>query len=45
MNNNFIKEWESILSAAQTLNLKSCNISNNIAGRTKFCGNFIWKYK
>jgi len=45
LNNNFIKEWESILKAATTLNLNPSGISNNIAGRIKFCGKFIWKYK
>ena len=38
----FIRTWESILEAEQMLNLNS--ISSNLIGRSKYCGNFQWKY-
>ena len=42
INGEFIRTWESIAEAENTLGLTS--ISNNILGKTKYCGNFIWRY-
>lgn len=43
LQNNFIKEWQSITEASKTLGLKKiwevCN------GKRNKCGNCIWKYK
>jgi hypothetical protein len=41
----FIKEWDSILEAAKTLNIRQQNIVNNLKGRSKSAYNFIWEYK
>lgn len=41
----FVKEWESIKSAAETFGVKDCSISNALTGRKKTAGGFIWKYK
>lgn len=38
----FIRTWESVKEAEQMLNLNS--ISNNLIGKSKYCGNFQWKY-
>lgn len=38
----FIRTWESIKEAEQMLNLNS--ISSNLIGRSKYCGNFQWRY-
>ena len=38
---NFIKIWESSGTAEKALKLKS--IYDNICGKTKQCGGFIWK--
>ena len=40
---NLIREWYSTSKAQTELNLKGIN--NNLKGRTKTCGGFIWKYK
>ena len=42
---NFIKEWESVVSAANSLKIKSAEISRVLVGRRKTCRKFIWKYK
>lgn len=38
----FIRTWNSINEAQQMLNLNS--ISQNLIGKSKYCGNFQWKY-
>lgn len=38
----FIRIWDSIQEAEQKLNLNS--IIANLRGKTKYCGNFQWKY-
>jgi group I intron endonuclease len=43
LNMNFIKEWESILKAKTETKIKG--ISNNVTGRAKTAGGYIWKYK
>lgn len=45
LNGNFLKEWESTKLAAKELNLNAPNICNNLKGKTKYCGKFIWKFK
>jgi len=40
----FIKEFISIVSAAQELNLHSSGITNNAKGGQAYCGDFIFKY-
>lgn len=40
-----IKEWESRKSASETLGIKGCSISNNLAGRNRTAGGFKWAYK
>lgn len=41
----FIKTWNSILEAANTLNLSKSAISSSCKERTKTSGGFIWKYE
>jgi group I intron endonuclease len=43
INNKLIKEWYSTQEAQNQLGIKGIN--NNLKGRTKTCGGFIWKYK
>ena len=43
-NNNFIKEWTSIVEASKTLNICACNITQCAKGDRKTAGGFIWKY-
>lgn len=38
----FIRTWDSVKEAEQMLNLNS--ISSNLIGKSKYCGNFQWKY-
>lgn len=38
----FIRTWDSIKEAEEALNLHS--ISSNLINRSKYCGNFQWKY-
>lgn len=45
LNGNFIKEWQYIREAAKELKLNPSGISNNIAGRIKYCGKWIWRFK
>jgi hypothetical protein len=45
LDGNFIKEWEYIREAAKELKLNPSGISNNIAGRIKYCGKWVWKLK
>lgn len=43
--NNFIKEWASVYDVYKELNISRTSISNNLNGRSKTAGGFIWKYK
>ena len=43
--NNFIKEWDSIILASKELNIHRGSISWNCKGKLKSAGGFIWKYK
>jgi hypothetical protein len=46
LEDNFIKEWDSINEARDCLNYKSeMGIISNCKGRQKSSGGFIWKYK
>jgi len=42
---NFIKEWEGIVIVANQLTLSRTALGNCLKGRSKSCGNFLWKYK
>ena len=41
---NFVKAWDSIISAAKTLNICSQSINRCLKGKRPTAGNFIWKY-
>jgi hypothetical protein len=43
-NNEFIKEWESILIASKTLDINNCQIGQVCKGKQKSAGGFIWEY-
>lgn len=43
--NNFIKEWESIKHASESLKINRSTISLCLRERISHAGNFIWKYK
>lgn len=45
LDNNFIKEYESISSASRDLNLHTSNISKCCMGEAHTCGKLKWKYK
>jgi group I intron endonuclease len=45
LNNNIIKEWNSLKSASQSLNIKIGDISSVCRGKGKTAGGFIWKFK
>jgi hypothetical protein len=40
----FIKQWDSITEAANSLKLFQQNISTCCRGKSKICGGFIWRY-
>lgn len=42
---NFIREWDSITQATLDLNLNRSSISHCLTGRQKTAGGFIWKFK
>lgn len=42
LDGKFIRTWDSITEAEQELGLSS--ISQNLVGKSKYCGNFQWKY-
>lgn len=44
-NGTFVKEWQSLKEAGETLNIRSSNITNCAKGREKSAGGFVWKYK
>ena len=41
----FIREWPSLTTAANELNIKITAISECLRGRSKSSGGYIWKYK
>lgn len=43
INGNLIREWYSTQEAQKGLGIKGIN--NNLKGRVKTCGGFVWKYK
>lgn len=45
LNDNFIKEWESIKEAGRKNNMFDTAICNCLKGKCKTSGGFIWKYK
>ncbi len=45
LSGEFIREFDSIKSASEELNLNKANICNCCKGKRKFAGGFIWKYK
>jgi group I intron endonuclease len=45
LDNNFIKEWDSLSGAAKELNIYVGCINNCLRGRTKSSYGFVWKYK
>jgi len=44
-NGEFIREWNSLISASEELNMFSANISSVCKGKTKTAGSFKWMYK
>jgi group I intron endonuclease len=45
INGNFIKEWNSIKEAGESLNINQSNIGSVCSGRFKTAGKFIWNFK
>ncbi|RLF58281.1 MAG: hypothetical protein DRN27_05815 [Thermoplasmata archaeon] len=45
LNNNFIREWDGIITAANTLKINNSAIWCCLNEKTKTSGKFIWKYK
>jgi len=43
LNNDFIREWESITEASQELKIAICNISSCVSNKRKTAGSFKWK--
>jgi len=41
---NFIKEWKSLLDAANFYNVESGNIAYSASGKRKMCGGYQWRY-
>jgi hypothetical protein len=41
----FLKDWDSISAASQYIQRSKTSIKNNLIGKTKTCGGFIWRYK
>ena len=44
LNNNFIKQWNSIADVERELNITHCNIVACLKNRRNNAGGFIWKY-
>lgn len=44
LENKFIRKFESVQEASDTLNIQACNISSAINGGQKTAGGFIWKH-
>lgn len=45
LDNQFIKEWSSIIKAAKELNIHASSISNVCLNKVKTAGKFKWRYK
>lgn len=45
LNNNFIKEWDSLISIEKTLNISASNISKCCLNKKYTAYGYIWKYK
>lgn len=45
INNEYIKDWNSLVDVYRELGFKSGNICNNLTGRSKHAYNYIWRYK
>lgn len=45
LNNNFIKEWNSITEVNKELKINNTSIGQCCMGKRKTAGDFIWKYK
>jgi hypothetical protein len=45
LNNNFIKEWDSITNASKSLNILHTNIGSVLRKITHSAGGYIWRYK
>lgn len=45
LENNLIKEWDSMRNASRNLNINISNISRCCKGEFKTAGGYIWKYK
>ena len=45
LNGNFIREWESIVSAAKKLKVNAASICRALKGKRKSAFGFIWSYK
>lgn len=45
LNNNFIKEWESMQEVQRQLKIKNGSISKCCNGKAKTAGGFIWRIK
>lgn len=44
-NKNLVLEYNSIADAVELTGLKQSGIANNLTGRSKSCGGFIWKWE
>ena len=45
VNNNIIKEWDTIKNAYETLKLSRTAINHVLSGKNKTCGEYYWCYK
>lgn len=45
MSGNYMKTYDSIIEASKELNISKDGISNNLRGRSKSSGGYVWKYK
>lgn len=45
LNGNYLRTWESVKNAGESLKIWSCDISRVCNGKRKTAGGFIWKYK
>lgn len=45
LNGSFIREWKTIKSACDELNIRASGISSVLTGRYSHSGGYIWKYK
>lgn len=45
LNNNFIKQWNSIIEASNTLKIDTSSISKVCKNKRKTAGGYVWKYE